>query len=172
VAQVQVPAKRRGPRFSFAGPWLPSEPGGSRQVLARRWLDGPGVLRVQGLSGAGSLWLVIKIPAGDGPGEKLVFDSPANTPSVVVSASCSGGMETGISGAGSREIEIPADATPADGRCEIHLRPNFHLRRVGIPGARSIALENVAWIPAGAGATPDESAVPDEPGSPTAPALP
>ncbi|HZF07627.1 MAG TPA: hypothetical protein VFE33_02445 [Thermoanaerobaculia bacterium] len=166
VAKVQVPAAGHGPRFSFSGPWLASESGGSRQILARRWLDGPGVLRVQGLSGPGSLWLVIRIPAGDGPAEKLVFDGPSNAPSVVVSASCNGGVETGISGTGSHEIEIPAEGA-ANGSCEIHLRPNFHLRKAGLPGTRSIALENVAWTPAGA-APP--SPPPDEPDSPTAPA--
>jgi hypothetical protein len=150
VANVQVPAPGPGPRFSFAGHWLASESGGSRQVPTRRWLDGPGALRVQGLPGSGSIWLVIKIPAGDGPAEKLVFDGGSNAPSVVVHGSCNGGVETGISGAGSHEIEIPADGLPAGGSCEIHLAPNFHLRRVGMP-TRSIVLENVAWTPAGAG---------------------
>jgi hypothetical protein len=148
VAKVEVPPASPGPRFSFAGRWLASEPGGSRQVPARRWLDGPGALRVQGLTGPGTIWLVIKIPAGDGPAEKLVFDGASNAPSVVVHGSCNGGVETGISGAGSHEIEIPADATPAGGSCEIHLAPNFQLRKSGVP-ARSIALENVAWTPAG-----------------------
>jgi hypothetical protein len=147
VAKVEVPRAGPGPRFSFVGRWLASESGGSRQVPTRRWLDGPGALKVQGLRGPGSIWLVIKIPAGDGPAEKLVFDGGSNAPSVVIHGTCNGGVETGISGAGSHEIEIPADGLPAGGSCEIHLAPNFELRRAGMP-ARSIALENVAWTPA------------------------
>ena len=150
VAEVEVlppPAGAAGPRFSFTGSWLASEPGGSRQILNLRWLAGAGAIRAEGLSGPGSLWLELKIPAGNGPGEKLVLDDSSNAPSVVVSGTC-GGVETGISGPGDHEIEIPVDG--AGGSCEIHLKPNFRLLKAGLPGGgpRSVALENLAWIPA------------------------
>jgi hypothetical protein len=149
VADVAVPAPGGGPRLSFAGHWLASEPGGSRQILALRWLDGPGALRVTGLSGPGSLWLVVRIPAvSDGNGaQKLVLDGTSNTPSVVVSGSC-GGVESSFSGAIPHEIEIPVEGTPPGGSCEIRLKPNFHLIAPGEP-ARSVALENAAWRPGG-----------------------
>ncbi|HEV7515614.1 MAG TPA: hypothetical protein VGR07_04875 [Thermoanaerobaculia bacterium] len=155
VAEVEVPPPSAGPRLAFAGHWLASESGGSRQIVTLRWLDGPGALRVEGLAGPGSFWLELKIPAGEGPAEKLVLDDSSNAPSVVVSGSC-GGVETGISGAGNHEIEIPVDGVPAGGSCEIRLKPNFHLLKVGLPGGgrRSVALENAAWMPAAPGAPP------------------
>lgn len=163
VADVEVPTAGPGPHFSYVGPWLPSEPGGSRQVVARRWLDGPGALRVERLAGPGTLWLVVHIPAGVGVAEKLVFADASNTPSVVISSTCNGGVETGVSGPGGHEIEIPAVGTPSDGSCAIHLKPNFRLLKVG-QRPRSVAIENAAWSPAST-----ESAGP-APASPTAPA--
>ena len=162
VANVEVPAAGAGPRLGFAGRWLASEPSGSRQIVALRWLDGPGALRVQGLPGPGSLWLEIQIPAGTGAGERLVFDGGSNSPSVVVSGTCGGGVETGVSGAGVHEIDIPTDGAARGGAgagsCEIRLRPNFHLLKAGLPhgGPRSVALENAAWSPSAT--PPDETA--------------
>jgi hypothetical protein len=170
VAEVEVPAPGPHPRLAFAGPWLASESGGSRQVVTLRWLDGAGVLRVEGISGPGTFWLMLKIPAGNGPGEKLVLDDASNAPSVVVSSSC-GGVEAGISGPGSHEVEIPIDGTPAGGSCEIRLKPNFHLLKAGLPngGRRSVALENAAWHPGPPGPPAPPASTPD---SPTAPASP
>ena len=170
VAEVEVPAPADHPRLAFAGPWLASESGGSRQVLTLRWLDGPGVLRVEGIPGPGTVWLQLKIPAGNGPGEKLGLDDASNAPSVVVSSGC-GGLEASFSGPGSHDVEIPIDAAPAGGRCEIRLRPNFHLTKAGLPngGRRSVALENAAWHP-GPPSTPAQP--PPIPDSPTAPATP
>jgi hypothetical protein len=168
VAEVEVLAPEKGPHLSFSGKWLASEASGSRQIVALRWLDGPGALRVEGLPGPGSLWLELQIPAGTGLAEKLVFDDASNSPSVVVSGSCSGGVETGVSGAGQHQIDIPTDGAAADGSCEIRLRPNFHLLKAGLPGggSRSVALQNAAWTPANS-TTPPPAATP---GSPTAPA--
>jgi hypothetical protein len=151
VAEVEVlppPAGAAGPRFSFTGPWLASEPGGSRQIINLRWLAGEGAIHAEGVAAPGSLWLELKIPAGNGPAEKLVLDDSSNAPSVVVSGTC-GGVETGISGPGDHEIEIPVDGAGAVGSCEIRLKPNFRLLKAGLPGGpRSVALENLAWIPA------------------------
>ncbi|HTQ81497.1 MAG TPA: hypothetical protein VMM92_15975 [Thermoanaerobaculia bacterium] len=145
VAEVEVPgpASEPGPRFSFVGPWLSSESGGSRQILAVRWLNGAGTLKLEGLPGPGTVWLAVKIPAGERATERLVVDDASNTPSVILSSNC-GGVETGISGAGSHDVEIPTDASLTGGGCEIHLKPNFHLLKVGRP-PRSVAIENAAW---------------------------
>ena len=170
VAEVEVPPPADHPRLAFEGPWLPSESGGSRQVVTLRWLDGAGVLKVEGVPGPGTFWLVLKIPAGNGPGEKLVLEDASNAPSVVVSSHC-GGLEASFSGPGSHDVEIPLDAAPAGGSCEIHLRPNFHLLKAGLPAVRrrSVALENAAWHPGPPG--PAAPAAPT-PGSPTAPTAP
>jgi hypothetical protein len=168
VVNVEVPPPAKGPRLGFAGKWLASEPSGSRQIVALRWLDGPGALRVQGLPGPGSLWLEIQIPAGTGAAEKLVFDGPSNSPSVIVSGTCGNGVETGISGSGVHEIDIPTDGAAADGSCEVRLRPNFHLLKAGLPhgGPRSVALQKVAWSPV----APPSDDIPAVPAVPAAPA--
>jgi hypothetical protein len=168
VAEVEVPRQATsgsGPRLAFTGKWLASEPGGSRQVVAFRWLEGPGALRVSGIASPGTLWLAFKIPAGGGPAEKLVVEDASNAPSVVVSGSCSKGVETGLSGAGPHEIEIPVEAAPADGACEVRLRPNFRFLKAGLP-PRSVALENVAWAPGPASPAPDSSPAPATPEAP------
>jgi len=147
VAEVDVPAASAAPRFSYAGPWLPAEPSGDRQVVARRWLAGAGTIQARALPGAGSLWLVLSIPDGQGAGERLVFDDGANTPSVVVSGSCGSG-ESGLSGPGRHEIDVPADGGAHAGVCELRLKPNFTLVAAGArPARRAVALETLAWSP-------------------------
>jgi hypothetical protein len=145
VADVAVPAPRPGgPRFAFSPEWLPAEPGGDRQVLARRWLKGErGTVRATGLAGAGTLWLVIAIPLAS-PGQQLTILDGSGTPSAVVGWSC-GGMETGLSGVGGHEIEMPAEEPPPGGTCDIEVRANFVLSVEGTPERRSVALENLAW---------------------------
>jgi hypothetical protein len=145
VAEVEVPPPAGGPRFLYSGAWLPSEPGGDRQLLARRWLAGEGTLEVRDMPGPGSVWIVLSIPDGKGPGEQLVFDPGANTPSVLVDGSC-GGAETGLSGSGRHEAEIAADGSAHGGVCQLHLKPNFVLLVHGQP-RRSVALDTLAWAP-------------------------
>jgi hypothetical protein len=151
VAGVEVPPPGPGPRFGYSGAWLPSEPGGDRQLLARRWLAGVGAIEVRDLPGPGTIWLVLSIPDGKGEGEQMVFDAGANTPSVLVSGSC-GGTETGLSGSGRHEVEVAVDPSAHGGVCELRLRPNFTLLVHGRP-RRSVALDALAWAP-GAPARP------------------
>ncbi|HXO21421.1 MAG TPA: hypothetical protein VOA87_16025 [Thermoanaerobaculia bacterium] len=148
VAEVEVPAAA-GPRVAYSSSWLPSEPGGDRQILARRWLSGEGTLRISGLRGPGAIWMVLRIPAANPPAEKLVSDDGSNAPSAVVGSGC-GGVETGISGPGMHDIEVPVEEAPG-GTCEVRLRPNFHLVVRGSPRPRSISLENLAWAPRSSG---------------------
>ncbi len=149
LVEVQAVASDTAPRFVFSPTWLPVEPGGDRQVLALRWLSpAEGVLRAEGLRSAGTLLLALRIPAGDGAGESLQLEAPAASgPSVVVSTTC-GGMESSLSGPGPHRVEIPVAAAPADGVCEIRLRPNFRLRLEGAQKERSVLLENASWAPA------------------------
>lgn len=144
VAEVEVPAEVAGPEFGFAGPWLPVEAGSDLQVLARRWLAGDGVLRVGPIAGAGSLWLLLRIPEGTGSGEELVLESGAAEPGVTLTGSCSG-VEMAITGRGPHEVRMPmrADAGP----CEVRFDANFHLRVAGSPHLRTVALEGLAWAP-------------------------
>ncbi|HLX08772.1 MAG TPA: hypothetical protein VKY89_13015 [Thermoanaerobaculia bacterium] len=152
AAELEVPPQPPGPRFEFSPAWLPLEAGSDKQVVARRWLaDQPGEIRVQAIPGPGTLWLSFRIPPGDGANEKLVYhETAANTPAVVVRSTC-GAVETGISGPGRHDVEMPVDAPGADGACRISLAPNFHILATEGPPRRSVSLEVAAWIAGAAG---------------------
>lgn len=165
AAEVEVPAppvnKKSGPRFTFSEQWMPAEPGGDRQVLARRWLTREGGLRVAGLRQPGSVWLVLRIPSSDTAGTVEV--EGGGPPAVRLEGTC-GGYEASISGPGIHEVEMPVADPPRSGQCRITLSPNFTF---GSPG-RSVALENVAWAPSRL----RPARAPAAPASPTAPAPP
>jgi hypothetical protein len=162
------PAQADTPRFVFSPQWLPAEAGSDLQVLASRWLGTePGTLSVEGIRGPGAVWLMLRIPAGDHPNEKLVLHAGgSNAPSVMVRGTC-GGAETGLSGPGRHEVEMPVDAPGAGGTCSFTLTPNFHLVSADIPQPRSVALENAAWNPGRTAA-----AAPPAEGGAAAPAAP
>ncbi|HSF39423.1 MAG TPA: hypothetical protein VLT87_06490 [Thermoanaerobaculia bacterium] len=146
AGEVRVPAQQQGPRFAFSQAWLPKEPGGDRQVLARRWVFKRGAIRVLDVKEPGSVWMVVRIPDASGGGEELVLDEGAKTPSLLVSGSC-GSVETNVSGPGYHEIELPMEPPPAGQFCRILLRPNFHMKPTGGPGRpRSVSLENIGWV--------------------------
>lgn len=112
---VEVPAAPAPePRFSFDGEWLPLESGTDRQILARRWLSGPAVIRLES-DAAGTAWLRLRIPVPDAPGVRPVYEGGDGTAWARVSSPCSG-TEVRIEGAGDHEIEIPlAPAAEAAG---------------------------------------------------------
>jgi hypothetical protein len=149
VATVVVPADSADiPRFLFSNDWLPRETGTDRQVLARRWLSGPGSLKITGVRQAGTVWLGLRIPPTDVPGSHLVLEPGGEAPSVVVSASCTS-METGLSGSGEHDVELPVPGDVAGGECEIRITPNFYLTAPDSFEHRSLVLENLAWTPQG-----------------------
>jgi len=162
AAEVEVPPQPAGPRLEFSRDWLPLEAGSDKQVVARRWLSQqPGEIRVEAIPGPGTLWLSFRIPPGDSASQKLVFhDSSSNSPAVVVRDTC-GAVETGISGPGPHEVEMPIESPGAEGACRISLVPNFHVVFPDRPAARSVSLENAAWIAGGArGASPADGTGP------------
>lgn len=182
AAEVEVPPQPAGPRLEFSSQdWLPIEAGTDKQVVARRWLsERPGEIRVEAIPGPGTLWLSFRIPAGDGPYQKLVYhDASSNSPAVVVRGTC-GAVETGISGPGPHEVEMPIEPPPsekAEGGCRVTFVPNFHVLSNDHPAPRSVALENAAWIsgahgpsqgggPSSAGAAATPTAPPNVPGAP------
>jgi hypothetical protein len=159
AAEVTVPSQAAGPQLTFSPAWLPLEPGSDKQVLARRRLgDQPGEIRLDAIPGPGTVWLSFRIPPGNHPDEKVVFhDAGTNSPAAVVRCSC-GSVETAISGPGLHEVEMPVDAAGAGAGCRITLTPNFHILTTGQPQPWSVAVQIVAWIPAGgASATADPS---------------
>jgi len=155
AAEVEVPTTSEAPRFVFSPQWLPPEPGGDRQVLARRSLNGEGdnirgAIRVAGVRTPGTVWMVLRIPQIDAANERLEVAGASGIPGVLVRGACGAveGAEIGISGPGSHEIEVPIDAPPANGACRIGLRPNFKIVSNATGKSRSVSLESAAWAPA------------------------
>lgn len=161
AGEVDVPPVPPGPRFTFSGSWLPVEAGTDKQVMARRWLsEQAGEIRVDAIPGPGTLWFGFRIPPGDGSGDKLVPHDASNTLAAVVRSTC-GAVETGISGPGPHDVEIPIQGPGPDGSCRVLLVPNFHVIFASRPEARSVSLETAAWIPAGT--TPSPAPAPRPP---------
>ncbi len=170
AAQVDVPAGKAGPRFNFSASWLPVEPGGDRQVLARRSMVSRAAIRLVDQPGPGTVWMVLRIPPTDLPDTKLVLDPGATAPSVSVVGNCSGGVkggeedgedggtETSLTGPGSHEVELAMDAPPPNGFCRVLLSSNFLIEPTAAVGRKSsVSLENIAWMPGGGG-TPQPAA--------------
>jgi hypothetical protein len=175
AAEVDVQPQPAGPHVAFSDAWQPLEAGSDKQVVAHRWLaDQPGEIRVDTIPGPGTLWLSFRIAAGDGAGEKLTLHDPgSNSPAAVVRDTC-GGVETGISGTGRHDVEMPVDGPGAGGVCVITLTPNFHVVTANHPErTRSVAVDNVAWIPGAAhGASPAGDPASPAPPAPLAPPAP
>ncbi len=139
-----VAADAAFPEFSFSAEWLPTERGVDRQILARRWLSGDGVIRVRGIGSPGALSLRFGIPTA-GELQELVVEPAAAQPTVMVKADCSG-FAAQLEGAGSHAMEVPLapDGDPP-GECRVRFRANFQLLSKTNREKRTIALENLAW---------------------------
>jgi hypothetical protein len=166
AAEVEVPAQKPNPQILFSGAWLPPEPGGDKQVLARRWMAKRAAIRLANQRGAGTVWMVIQIPPATVPDYKLVLDPGAGAPSVTAADNC-GGAEASLSGPGLHEIELAMEPPPPNGFCRVLLSANYVLEPTAVGRSRSASLENVAWIPAGGGRKARRRG--GEPASPTAP---
>jgi hypothetical protein len=166
AAVIEVPTGATAPSFAFSPSWLPVEEGNDKYVVARRWLNGRGVIGVKGIREPGAVWLLLRLPRGNEPNEQLQVEG-GGVPSVLVRGTC-GGMETNISGPGMHELEIPVDGPPPDGFCRIALIPNFTITSAVTGQVRSMSLENASWAPASGQRKPAPGQPP--PASPTAPA--
>lgn len=185
AATVEVPPGNAKPRFNFSASWLPVEPGGDRQVLARRSMASRAAIRVLDQPGPGTVWMMIRIPPTDLPEAKLVLDPGAKAPSVRVLANCGGGggdkddddggsggddgTETSLTGPGTHKVELAMDAPPANGFCRVLLSSNFLLEPTTAVGRKSsVSLENIAWVSGGGAGTRRKGAGGNE-ASPTSP---
>ena len=168
AAQVEVPSESTAPKLVYSPQWLPVEPGGDRQVLVRRWLGDRGAIRLDGVRGPGTLWLVLRIPPADPANERLELEGGANLPGVLVRG-C-GGFEMSVSGPGTHEIQVPVEAAE-NGACRIGVNPNFSIVTTTTGKRRSVSLENAAWQAGAqkADAPPAAPAAPEAPAAPTAP---
>jgi hypothetical protein len=171
AAQVEVPSESKAPKLVFSPQWLPVEPGGDRQVLVRRWLNGQGSIRLDGVREPGTFWLVLRIPPADPANERLELEEGAPLPGVRVMAAACGGFVTNVSGPGTHEIEIPIEAPEGNGHCPIRLNANYTIVSSVTGKRRSVSLENAAWQPGArkAEAPPAAPPAPEAPAAPTAP---
>jgi hypothetical protein len=142
VAQVRVPGTApQGPRVGFAGDWHPVEPGGDRQVVARRWLSAAGAIELQDIPPrGGQLRLVLYLPE-PGEGTRLVAEV-GDTPAVGVFADC-GGFEARLVGGGPGELALPIP--PGTEQCSVHLQPTAYLVELETLRRLSVAVEQLAW---------------------------
>jgi hypothetical protein len=155
--EVQVPNSDPHPRFAFSPNWMDAEPGGDRQVLARRWLVGRGSIRLVDQHAPGTVWMIVQIPTTKQTDYRMVLDPGAGAPSVMISGNC-GCPETSITGPGLHEVELSLDAPPPGDFCHFLLSASFSLEPLTPAGKkRSASLENIAWEPDGRKA-PDQAA--------------
>jgi hypothetical protein len=137
VGTLVVPADETGtPAYAFSGGWLDAEPGGSKQVLARRCARGEATIGVRGVASPGALVVGASVP-------KLA--SGAWGGAVAVTSSCSADRAD-VKGPELQWMHIPVAPSAAEPACEVRFTP--------IPPAsggneRSICVEVLAWRPAG-----------------------
>ncbi len=161
--EVQVPNSNPQPRFAFSPNWMAVEPGGDRQVLARRWLVDRAAIRLVDQNAPGAVWMVIQIPPTNLPDYRVLLDEGASTPSVLIRGNC-GGTETNITGPGLHEVQVNVDAPPAGDFCHLLLSANYSLEPLTASGKkRSASLENIAWIPGGQQPPADAGSDPTSP---------
>lgn len=115
------------PRFELSGGWGPLEPGTDQQILARRWLNGPGVISVRGITEIGSVRLLLNMPE-------------RSTREITVSNGCQP-EKTERLGPGQRWLSLEGRA----GACEIRFEPNPSSDAVSALPERFLLLESLAW---------------------------
>lgn len=144
VANVRVPAESAGgPVFQFSPEWLDSEPGRDRQVLARRWLTGPGRLRIGGLEGAGQVLLRLLLPTASGE-QELVLAEGASQQGAMVGSTC-GDVEVRLAGPGSHDVVLPITPVDDGDSCDVEITPNFYLLELQSGKRRAVSLDVLAW---------------------------
>jgi len=144
---IEVPAPDEAtPRVRFSENWLPTEPGGDRQVLARRTLSagGDGTLQIGPLRGPGRLFLALEIPGGAAGSARLGLAPGETQARVRVAASCAG-EQAEFSGAGRHDLDLTIAAEPTPVTCEVVISPNFQLVSSERAEATSVRLELLSW---------------------------
>ncbi len=144
VTNVLVPPDSAGgPSFHFSPDWLASAPGRDRQVLARRWLTGPGHLRLSGLEGSGQVLLRLLLPTA-GDRQELVITEGASQQEAVVRSAC-GDVEVRLAGPGSHDVVLPIAPGDDGDSCVVEITPNFYLLELESAERRAVSLEVLAW---------------------------
>jgi hypothetical protein len=133
LATLVVPAAPApSPTFEFSGGWRAVEPGSSRQVVARRCLDGEGRIAVLAPPSPGTVRVAASILASGG------------APAVgrwTVSASCSP-QAVSVTGTELTWVAIPLAAAEGPA-CDVRFAPSASTGAVSQP----LCLEVLAWLP-------------------------
>lgn len=143
IATANLISSSAGPSFFFSPAWLPVEGGTDLQILARRWLESDGVLRLSELPGAGVLYMRVGVPQGGGP-QELVVEGETSLPTVRLETTC-GDWKTAISGSGSHVVEMPVVPDEGDTVCDIAFSSDFYLLSRDNLSRRTMALEELSW---------------------------
>ncbi|HEV8240408.1 MAG TPA: hypothetical protein VGS57_13645 [Thermoanaerobaculia bacterium] len=152
VAHVKVPdVAATGPAFTFSPQWLAVEPGGDRQAVARRWLNGDGTLEARALPAPARVWLLLRIPEAEPP-LRMMLEPGATLPSVKVSADCGAGFSADVAGVGFHEVAVPVRAQAP---CTIAFDTNYVVVEMGTGRKLSLGVEQLGWEP-GDGAVPPQ----------------
>ena len=150
VAHVKVPdVAASGPAFAFSPEWLAVEPGGDRQAVARRWLNGDGTLEARALPAPARVWMMLRIPEAEPP-LRMMLEPGATVPSVKVTADCGAGFSADVAGVGFHELAVPVRA-PAP--CTVAFDTNYVVVEMGTGRKLSLGVEQLGWEP-GDGAVP------------------
>ena len=129
---VAPAAPAPAPTFEFSGGWRAVEPGSSKQVVARRCLDGEGRIAVGAPSSPGTVRVASSILASGG--------APA-VARWTVSASCSP-QEVSVTGTELTWVAVPL-ATAQAPSCELRFLPSAPAGGMSQP----LCLEVLAWRP-------------------------
>lgn len=136
LASLVAPAAASSsPTFEFRGPWAPVEPGGSKQVIARRCLSAGGSIAVVGPPSPGTVRVAASVRTSDTPS--------GSSGAWRLSSTCS--PETlEVSTIELRWVGFPVTAAAGDPPCEIRFEPPGS---AGGSPAQSLCLEVLAWRP-------------------------
>lgn len=147
VARVEVPppSAEAEPEIDFSEGWLPLEPTGDRQLFAVRWLGAEGGwIALTGLSEPTTLALTLHIPRLEGDGFRLLLDEGVDAPRVTLTSECSGELCT-LEGLGRHEVELTLAPPGPEGRCAVHLEPQFVFLDEATFARRTLLLEKLLW---------------------------
>lgn len=160
LSSFEVRAPGEGaPAITFPAGWYPPHLSEDLQVLARRWMESRGQIRLAGLPGP--VRVALRLHLTDLPRDQhsLVFldeqgeavttgeagGGEEMVPSVTISSPCAAESVL-VEGFAIHPVDVVLQA-PAGGECVITLTPNFLFIESASFNRRSVQLERLTWTP-------------------------
>ncbi|MEE8522529.1 MAG: hypothetical protein V3T72_01255 [Thermoanaerobaculia bacterium] len=145
IAEVTVPAvDAAAPAAVFSDGWLPTEPGGSQQVPAVRWLVEDGGIEFRRLPGPLAVELTLAVPRLQEAGFHPVLDQGAETLVVTLRSDCLE-SEQMLAGYGSHDVELILTPAAESSSCAVEVDPGFVFLNKTTFEKRSVVLERLLW---------------------------